>query len=456
MNKIPILKPKSSGHQFVIYGDSCSGVSGVLHEGTFRQVNAVLQHLDTPPKFICYPGDEIMGLTTDEADLRQQWAFWFNQEMAWLDREAIPLYHTTGNHTTYDKMSEAVFRDVMAHLPQNGPDDQKGLSYFVRCNDLLMIFVHTLWSGLGGEGHVETEWLEQTLISHADAKHKLVFGHHPVFTVNGFFADYQRNIERGNGKVFWDVLKRHDVLAYVCSHILAFDVQVHEGILQICTAGAGTAHRMPEGVEYLHALQVALDEDGLRYQVLDTDGKVREWLTWDWMLPSLDTWEEFDKDSAQELTHDCLQQVETAQLMVWDIAGQINDDGDASPRTLFSMSGENSALPPLWVGITGTDNHLMVSLSPRPNRSPHSWFGPTLPSNQPFRIQIAIHSGMGPGGLLWRWDEGHAWSTLTGSSAWGVERLRWSHDWVIGDTFHGQDLRIKWHHQSYDLDDYLS
>ena len=53
--------------------------------------------------------------------------------------------------------------------------------------------------------------------------------------------------------------ERHGVLASICSHILAFDVQVHEGVLQLLTAGAGTAHRMPEGIEYLHCVQVSLD-----------------------------------------------------------------------------------------------------------------------------------------------------------------------------------------------------
>jgi len=461
MTTIPIMPAKETGHQFVIYGDSCSGVPDALHESTFKQVNNVIQRLDTPPQFICYPGDEIMGLTTDADELRRQWAYWFQHEMAWLNRDEIPMYHTTGNHTTYDPMSEELFREVMAHLPQNGPDDQHGLSYFVRRGDLLMVFVNTLWSGLGGEGNVETDWLEQTLQQNSDAKHKLVFGHHPVFTVNGFFADYQRNIERENGLQFWQILMKHDVLAYVCSHILAFDVQVHSDILQICTAGSGTAHRMPEGIEYLHALQVALDDEGLRYQVLDTDGQVREWLAWDWKLPASDTWETFDSTCAQKLSTDCLQQVDTAQLIVWEISGQIGNDNKASRQTIFHSGGNKSALPNLWLGITGRDNHLILLVSPQANRSPHAWYGRALPMNRPFKIQFAIHSGMGPGGFLWRWDDSHAWSTLTGSSPWGAERLAWSHQWVIGyddslQPFREQNLNITWHHQTFALGDYLT
>jgi hypothetical protein len=150
----------------------------------------------------------------------------------------------------------------------------------VRRGDLLLVFVHALWTGLGGEGHVETEWLQPVLNLHADARHKLVLGHHPVYPVNGFSGPYQRDIGPEHAGRFWDILEEADVLAYVCSHILAFDVQVHGGVLQICTAGAETAHRMPEGVEYLHCVQAALDDHGLRYQILDTDGVARERLEW--------------------------------------------------------------------------------------------------------------------------------------------------------------------------------
>ncbi|MGA7673020.1 MAG: metallophosphoesterase, partial [Nitrolancea sp.] len=277
---ITALRPRGTGHQFVCYADSCSGVPGALHERTFAEVNRVVARLHPQPEFICFPGDEIQGLLADDDALREQWRYWIEREMSWLDHESIPLYHTTGNHTTYDDASEAIFREMLAHLPRNGPPGQAGLSYFVRRGDLLLVFVNTLWSGIGGEGRVETEWLDRTLAANADARHKLVCGHHPAFPVNGFSGAYQRELAPDNAAAFWQVLLRHDVIAYLCSHILAFDVQVHQGILQITTAGAGTAHRMPEEFEYLHCVQLALDEAGLRYQVLDNHGQLREWLMW--------------------------------------------------------------------------------------------------------------------------------------------------------------------------------
>ncbi|MDP2858924.1 MAG: metallophosphoesterase, partial [Bacillota bacterium] len=150
------------GHQFGVYGDCCSGIPGARHESTFASVNAVVSQLASQPELVCFLGDEIRGLVADGSVLRDQWRHWFQREMAWVDRDQIPLYHATGNHTAYDAASEDVFREVLSHLPRNGPPGQEGLSYYVRRGNLLLVFVNTMWSGLG-DGRVETWWLNSTL-----------------------------------------------------------------------------------------------------------------------------------------------------------------------------------------------------------------------------------------------------------------------------------------------------
>jgi hypothetical protein len=457
---IPALVPRwGEGHQFVCYADSCSGVPGAPHEATFAAVNAVVARLEPQPEFICFPGDEIRGLTTDGDELRSQWRYWFEREMAWLDRGAIPLYHTTGNHTAYDAASEVIFREVLAHLPRNGPSGQEGLSYWVRQDDLLLIFANTMGSGLGGEGRVETEWLEGTLVDHADARYKLVLGHHPAHPVNGFSGPYQRELGPECGRPFWQVLFRHGVLAYLCSHILAFDVQVHDGVLQILTAGAGTAHRMPEGVEYLHCMQAALDAGGLRYQVLDTCGQIREWLAWPLVLPPSATWARLSRGVNESPVHGAGGDVTSAQLVVWRFAGTCPSTGGGEAQTLLCGWDPGPALPPLWIGLQGREHRLCVLLCPTPGRSPHLWLGPTLPPGKPFEIQVAFHAGMGPGGLLWRWSDAAPWSSLQGASPWGAEQLTWPTVWSIGHDkrgptgrpFRGQDLQATWHAQTLRL-----
>src|SRR5690242_12654037 len=137
MQSISALLPVGAGHQFVLYADSCSGVPHALHEAKFAAVNAVVQRLQPEPDFVLFPGDEIIGLTADADALRAQWRHWLDVEMSWVRERGTPLWHTTGNHTTYNRMSEDVFREVLA-LPRNGAPGQEGLSYWVRRDDLLM------------------------------------------------------------------------------------------------------------------------------------------------------------------------------------------------------------------------------------------------------------------------------------------------------------------------------
>lgn len=427
---IPSLLPRYQGHQFVIYADSCSGVAGALHEKTFAAVNDVVQRLHPRPEFILFPGDEIIGLTADADALRAQWRHWLDAEMGWLDRDAVPLWHTTGNHTTYSAMSEAVFREVL-QLPRNGAPGQDGLSYWIRRGDLLLVFVHTLWSGLGGEGHVETDWLEATLAQHRDARHKLVLGHHPVYPVNGYSGSYSREIGHEYRDRFWDILVRADVTAYVCSHILAFDVQVHRGVLQLCTAGAGTAHRMPEGVEYLHCVQASLDKDGLRYQVLDTDGVVRERLTWP--LPSFGDggWTTLPCGiSPAPLSGVAAPGTVVALRLSGHTAAET-----AAPQTLL-CAPVPGMIAPLWLGLRGPTQTLTLILARESGRSPHYWIGPDLGAGRDFALEVAICPDMGPGGVLWRTTGDTRWTSFAGASATGPERLSWPAAWCVG---HGQD-----------------
>jgi hypothetical protein len=424
-NFISALLPRGEGCQFVMYGDSCSGLPGGQHEKTFASVNAVVRRLQPQPEFILFLGDEIVGLTPDAEALRAQWRHWLDAEMAWLDRGTTPVWHTTSNHATYDAMSEEVFRTVLK-LPCNGPAGQDGLSYFVRRNELLMVFVHTSWSGLGGEGHVETAWLEATLKEHKDARHKVVLGHHPVFPINGFAGAYQRELGPEYSRPFWDILVDGGVLAYLCSHILAFDAQVHRGVLQICTAGAGTAHRMPEGIEYLHCVQAALDQNGLRYQVLDTDGVVRERLEWPLPIAGRLRWHELQRGETDAL---CSRHLAGGRLTELRLRGKTGNV--AAAQTMFSAFSPGEA-GPLWLGLRGTKQTLTALVQREPGRSPNYWLGPDLAANDNFDIHVAFYSDMGPGGLLYRHHDDPKWSSLIGATATGVERLDWPSRWSLG------------------------
>jgi hypothetical protein len=401
-------------------------VPGAPHEQTFAQINQIVSRLTPAPQFIVFPGDEVVGLTSDREALRAQWQYWNDVEMKWLDGSDIPIYHTTSNHTVYDGMSEAVFREFLNHLPDNGPREQRGLSYAVRRGDLLMVFVNTVWSGLGGEGHIETEWVAELLRQHRDAVTKIVVGHHPIYPVNGYTAPSQHVVSPEQGAKLWAIFKDNDILAYIASHILAFDVQVHNGILQLTSAGAGTTHRMPEGVEYLHCVQAAFDEYGLRYQVLDIEGRVRERLSWPVRLPQPLRWHRIA--SGTETWKNAIAQpsppgISAGAVFLWRVQGR-TEPGAATEQTLLSASSTDG-LPALWIGLRGTQQRLTVIMSPEPGRSPGYWHGPSADLGRAFDYEVMVHTDMGPGGLMYRSGSDEPWNSLQSSCAWGAERLVW-------------------------------
>ncbi|MCX5660830.1 MAG: metallophosphoesterase [Planctomycetota bacterium] len=283
-NPIPALLARGPGHQFVVYGDCCSGIPGTPFEANFAAVNAALRRIDPQPEFILFAGDHIQGMTDDAPTLRSQWRHFFEREMAWLDRKAVPFYSATSNHNTCNAVSEAVWREVFTDLPRNGPPEQQGLSYWVRRGDLLVVVANTSFTGLGGQAHVECAWLDRVLAENADARHKLVMGHHPIWPVNGYTEAPGWCIERGQGQAMWRVLVARGVTAYLCSHIIAFDAQEHGGILQLTTGGAGTSYGpggfMDGPAEYHHFVQAALDGQGLRCQTIDPQGRARERVEW--------------------------------------------------------------------------------------------------------------------------------------------------------------------------------
>lgn len=97
------------------------------------------------------------------------------------------------------------------------------------------------------------------------------------------------------------------------------------------------------------------------------------------------------------------------------------------------------SLSVLRIGLCGAAQRLTAILSPEPGRSPHDWLGPTIPPGQPFEIEMVIHAGMGPGGVLWREAGRDAWSSFAGASAWGAERLPWPSRWCVGQQGEAAD-----------------
>ncbi|MSU70646.1 MAG: hypothetical protein EXS39_07720 [Opitutaceae bacterium] len=417
-------------------------------------MNRVVAAIRPRPEFIAFLGDAVKGYT-DAATLRHQWDYWWNTEMRWIQGTGVPLYQSTSNHNTYDFASEDVFREVHAQLPNNGPADQQRLAYFVRRGDLLYVSTHQpdRTRPYRRDMLIDTQWLDSVLRENADARSKFVVGHYPVFPVNGYTQYPLWCFRPEEREPFWDVLVRHRVTAYLASHILAFDVQVHSGIPQIVSGGAGTQgsgsralQLMPSRSEYLHAVQVAVDERELRYRVLDPEGKVRESLRWPFRLKPADSWSRIEPGTVAAT----MKSAERSDIIAWRIRGQLAQivPGDP-PQTLVAGWEGMEGCATVWIGIEGPPATWVVRLVPQSGYGWQTWTGPMLKEGAAFDRQIALHRDMGPGGILWRHDDTAAWTSLSSTSSKGAEDLTWPPQWAIG---HAQSGPVDWRFRGNGLD----
>jgi hypothetical protein len=218
---------------FIFAGDTLEYNAGP--SPAFAKIAASIAAAEPEPLFVLIAGDHVWDAPGKPAEMASRWQAWHE---AAAPLGGMEVLHLTGNHTVYDEESAALYRAQFPHLPNNGPADGVGLSWWKRWDDVLLVGVNTAFNPLGKVCRVEHEWLDGVLREHRDARWKLVSGHHPMHPVNGF-EHYNWRIWHTDGQAFWKVLVAHRVDAYLCAHVIAFDAQVHDGVPQLCSAGGG-------------------------------------------------------------------------------------------------------------------------------------------------------------------------------------------------------------------------
>jgi hypothetical protein len=128
------------------------------------------------------------------------------------------------------------------------------------------------------------------------------------------------------------------------------------------------------------------------------------------------------------------------RILALHFTGRAPAKGTSAAQTLLSAF-QPGAQAPLWIGMRGPEQRLTVIIGPEPRRSPHYWLGPAIIPGAPFDIRLLIHTGMGPGGVMYRLDGNESWSSLAAASAWAAERLNWPERWSIGHAQGGPDDR---------------
>jgi hypothetical protein len=100
----------------------------------------------------------------------------------------------------------------------------------------------------------------------------------------------------------------------------------------------------------------------------------------------------------------------------------------AEEQTLLTGWNDSSAPAAVWIGFDG--GRVRVRVSPQRGEPALHWRGPA--TSESFSFDIALHRGLGPGGVLFRGAEGKPWTSLATDSSKGFADISWPERWSVG------------------------
>lgn len=235
-------------------------------------LSALVNHLVTnnkDVKFLLFPGDMINGHKTDTNNTIKQYKKWKevmspvynNPNMVWPY-----IWPMAGNHELQNRADERIFRREFPDVFNNGPDDEKGLTYSFDYNSVHFVAINTNRWDFGNPNDTSDDkrdnhyvknlnWLEKDIKAALakGAKYIFVMGHEQPFPIGGHLRDGLPNLGPNlkmpldsvrkqflaKRERFWKILSENKVSAYICGHEHLYGRQSINGVYQILTGSAG-------------------------------------------------------------------------------------------------------------------------------------------------------------------------------------------------------------------------
>jgi hypothetical protein len=248
---------ESSRWSFVVFGDTRDAL-----QNTQRGISPLLGRIAEriaaeKPALVIHTGDLINGYYTGSKspvhgkyeEMFDNWKAAVRPIYDFERRSGIPLYVVRGNHedgkmVTDERLKAAYVKNIASFMPQNGPLQEKGLTYSVSYQQATFIAVDEYSIRELGllRGLVNQPWLDEQLVLRR-APFMFVFGHVPAFKVSargkGPFPDLYDFPEHRD--TFWNSLKEAGVDMYFCGHV-HFYCRVTKNSIQQVLVGNGGAN----------------------------------------------------------------------------------------------------------------------------------------------------------------------------------------------------------------------
>ena len=216
-------KPTISGDElvFCVTGDSRGDEEGINKNIAMKVADAIKAE---KPSFIFINGDLVSGYSSK---LEKQLINWRDTFMAPLLDAGIKVYSCRGNHDAAPgKMERLLGKNNALNIwqkvftgkfafPDNGPGGEKGVTYFVKDKNILVLVMDTY---PGKPSHkVNLKWVKKVIKKEKRKKsmHLFAVTHEPAFTVQHKDCLASRSKDRDK---FLDVFLSNGGVCYFCGH----------------------------------------------------------------------------------------------------------------------------------------------------------------------------------------------------------------------------------------------
>lgn len=217
------------------------------------------------PRFILVDGDLVNGHWWDSQQcVEHMGTIYYSGWVRRMNQYGLKFYTAIGDHELGDDpwppekiklipYLENVYRKNL-NMPMNGPDYKKGLSYFVREGDLLVITVET-FEVVNDTMHVgvignQLDWVKKILENNKDAKFKIVQGHVPIWGDIKARSSSKLMLSGGKESEFYKTLKENGVDLYFAGEFHDVTILESDGIWQI-VHGSSWGRKVVNTQDYL-------------------------------------------------------------------------------------------------------------------------------------------------------------------------------------------------------------
>ena len=216
-----------------LYSPSPDVSQTILYEITLA---AIEEQVD----FIFFPGDLIVrgfSSPSEEDSVLKDWRFVLDT----LHQHNISVFACRGNNDVSSRESwDSLFSGAYL-LPQNGPENEKNITYAIEYDNLLFIAMdeYTI------SHQINQVWLDE-ILANADREHIFIAGHEPAFKLFNQNCLGAFPIERNQ---FWESLTNAGVKIYFCGHDHFYDHTIiddgdgnpHNDVHQVIVGTGGTS-----------------------------------------------------------------------------------------------------------------------------------------------------------------------------------------------------------------------